>query len=74
MIRISLAHRSHGAWAPLLLKDTAILRVGGLELKETAAWGCLGQMDVAIDFTIPGLVNIQKAMENRHRNSGFTHY
>ena len=29
----------HGAWAPLLLKDTAILRVGGLELRGTAAAG-----------------------------------
>jgi hypothetical protein len=25
------------------------------------------------DLTIPGLVNIQKAIENGHRNSGFTH-
>jgi len=29
--------------------------------------------DRAMLFQLPGLVNIQKAIENDHRNSGFSH-
>ena len=61
-----------GRWHPRQLLPTAQLRIEALEgLQGNGA--VLGyEIILGLFHGLPGLVNIQKAIENGHRNSGFT--
>ena len=52
-------------WSP-------IARRGGGKC-QGAQWSEIGESNLGTKFCLPGLVNVYIAMENGHRNSGFSH-
>ena len=70
--------KSHG-FVMIFPWKVALFSLPEVEITATAedrcrgSWGQLSEATCSDFHGLPGLVNIQKTMENHHRNSGFSH-
>ena len=85
--RFSVTNPYGVPWIPSTKPPVMLALIYQHQPDPSWAWQLQPDLDVVISFgaaevhpdlddldpNIPGLVNIQKAMENGHRNSGLTH-